>query len=65
MFKSFIAAVALFVLSGCTELQNYYAERDAAIAARQDNTCKSFGVMPGTDGYLQCRLFLIREARYY
>jgi hypothetical protein len=65
MFKSFIAALALFVLSGCAELQNYYAERDAAMAARQDTTCKSFGIMPGSDGYLQCRLFLIREARYY
>jgi hypothetical protein len=54
MFRVLFLAVAAVALAGCAR-----AESAAEAAFRADDaTCKSYGVEPGTDAYVECRLAL-------
>lgn len=43
-----IAALALLALTGCASQQQ--------IAANDDATCQSYGAVPGSNAYIQCRM---------
>jgi hypothetical protein len=52
----------LLSLTGCAEWQaRIAAQREAqrqAILAQDDQTCRSYGVQPGSDQYVTCRMNL-------
>jgi hypothetical protein len=53
MRLAFVAFICT-ILASCANS----AERAAALDAKQDATCRSYGATPGTDSYTQCRLSL-------
>jgi hypothetical protein len=54
MFRMLFLAAAAVALAGCAR-----AESGAEAAFRADDAkCKSYGVEPGTDAYVDCRLAL-------
>ena len=53
----FLALLALF---GCTSLPP--PATPAQIATTQDEQCRSYGAVPGTDAYVNCRGMLAQQA---
>src|SRR5690349_9076074 len=62
MWKLLQVFAAAALLTGCAEYeaqQRAQAQAEAnAIAANEDATCRSYGVEPGSPGYVQCRMNL-------
>jgi hypothetical protein len=60
MKRPIFIALAALVLSGCAE---YEARKQAAAQAQaaaidtdEDGVCRSYGAVPGTTAYIQCRM---------
>ena len=61
-------AVAITFLVGCAMQgpvppQQISPEMNALLETKQDQKCKSYGAVPGTDAYTNCRLKLADDAR--
>lgn len=56
VFALVIAASAA-ALSGCVTTQ----EMEARVAAKDGADCQDYGAVPGTSGYLQCRMLLRQQ----
>lgn len=56
--KLLVAVAAVLVLSGCqgTPIGDAMIGKEK-LAAMDDEYCRSIGASPGTNGYLQCRMF--------
>lgn len=64
--RQFAVFIGFIALSGCAEYQQRQAEqRQYQEWAAQDNAdqkCRSYGVAPGSTGYVQCRMNLDNQA---
>jgi hypothetical protein len=60
--RAFLAVIAsALVLAGCVSKEELQARHDAAMAqnaAADDQKCQSFGAVPGSERYIQCRTSL-------
>jgi PBP1b-binding outer membrane lipoprotein LpoB len=60
--RAFLAVIAsALVLAGCVSKEELQARHDAAMAqnaAADDQKCQSFGAVPGSESYIQCRTSL-------
>lgn len=59
--RTSLAALLLLALAGCQTDQNGMTSQSMTEQA-QDRECQSFGVLPGSTGYLQCRETLATDA---
>ena len=55
MMKLLLTMIALATLAGCTTMSAQQS------AARDDQTCESYGVKPGSNGYVLCRMQLTQN----
>lgn len=55
MIKIIVIYVIVMALSGCSTMSPQEA------AAQDDTTCQGYGVKPGTDGYVLCRMQLTQD----
>lgn len=53
----FALGCSLVALCGCADRQAIEARR-AALDAREDTQCRSYGAKPGSDAYFHCRMTL-------
>jgi len=63
-----LGAFAVTLLAGCAMQgpvppQQISPEMNALLEIKQDQKCKSYGAVPGTDAYTNCRLKLADNAR--
>ncbi len=62
--RSVAVLLVAFVLVGCVSPEER-ARRDAAVRAQveaqDDSTCRGFGAVPATDGYINCRMTLHQQ----
>jgi outer membrane biogenesis lipoprotein LolB len=57
-----LCGLVVFILTGCAQYQAQQqaqaADQAQAQAASDDAQCQSYGVSPGSPGYVQCRMNL-------
>jgi hypothetical protein len=58
-----LAFVLALPLAGCLGAmsEEQIAAKKAELAAKDDETCKSYGARPGTDIYIQCRMAQVQR----
>jgi hypothetical protein len=64
--RAAFAVILAIPLTGCLTVttEETRAAKKAELAAKDDETCRSYGAKPGTDIYVQCRMAQVqgREA---